>query len=154
MSATFLPQRMRFSIDRYHRMVAAHVLTERDHVELIEGEILQTAPIGTPHAATTVLLTERLTLGLGRAATISVGGPLVLGDFSEPEPDLVLLGRREDCYRGKHPTAADALLLIEVSELAGLRSGSQACALRAVSDLRVLGRRSGSAAGPRLSRAR
>ncbi|HXN10869.1 MAG TPA: Uma2 family endonuclease [Steroidobacteraceae bacterium] len=116
MSAAFLPSRMRFSIDRYHKMVAAGVLTESDRVELIEGEILEMAPIGTPHSATTALLYERFTFALQRAATISAGGPLVLGDFSEPEPDLMLLLRREDFYRGQHPVAADVLLLIEISD--------------------------------------
>jgi Uma2 family endonuclease len=116
MSAAFLPSRMRFSVDRYHQMVAAGVLTKYDHVELIEGEILERAPIGTSHAATTALLNERLTFALQRAATISVGGPIVLGDFSEPEPDLMLLERREDFYRAKHPVAKDVLLLIEVSD--------------------------------------
>jgi Uma2 family endonuclease len=109
---------MRFSVDRYHKMVAAGVLTEYDHVELIEGEILEMAPIGSPHAATTALLYERFTFALQRAATISVGGPIVLGDFSEPEPDLMLLERREDFYRAKHPVAKDVLLLIEVSDSA------------------------------------
>jgi Uma2 family endonuclease len=116
MSAVLLPSRMRFSVDRYHRMVAAGVLTEYDRVELIEGEIIEMSPIGTPHTATTARLNEWLSLGLARAATISVGGPLVLGDFSEPEPDLMLLRRREDFYRDQHPVAADVLLLIEVSD--------------------------------------
>jgi Uma2 family endonuclease len=116
MSAVFLPSRMRFSIDRYHKMVAAGVLTEYDRVELIEGEILEMSPVGTPHTATTARLNEWLSLGLARAATISVGGPVVLGDFSESEPDLMLLRRREDFYRGQHPAAADVLLLIEVSD--------------------------------------
>jgi Uma2 family endonuclease len=116
MNAAFLPSRMRFSVDHYHKMIAAGVLTEYDHVELIDGEILEMAPIGSPHTATTALLTEWLSLGLNRAATISVGGPLVLGDFSEPEPDLMLLTRREDFYRTQHAVASDVLLLIEVSD--------------------------------------
>ena len=31
MNASFLPSRMRFSVDRYHKMIAAGVLTEFDH---------------------------------------------------------------------------------------------------------------------------
>ena len=51
-------------------------------------------------------------------ATLTVvgGGPVVLGEFSEPQPDLTLLKRRADFYSGKHPEAADVLLRIEVSD--------------------------------------
>ena len=38
-----------------------------------------------------------------------------MGEFSEPQPDLMLLKRREDFYSGKIPEATDVLLLIEVS---------------------------------------
>jgi Uma2 family endonuclease len=36
--------------------------------------------------------------------------------MSEPQPDLMLLRPREDCYSNSHPTARDVLLLIEVSD--------------------------------------
>jgi Uma2 family endonuclease len=40
-----------------------------------------------------------------------------MGEFSEPQPDLTLLKRpAEFYYSGKHPEAADVLLLIEVSD--------------------------------------
>jgi Uma2 family endonuclease len=39
-----------------------------------------------------------------------------LGDFSVPQPDIMLLKRREDFYFGRRPTASDVLLLIEVSD--------------------------------------
>jgi Uma2 family endonuclease len=39
-----------------------------------------------------------------------------LGPLSEPQPDLAVLGRREDRYTGGHPTAADVLLIVEVSD--------------------------------------
>jgi Uma2 family endonuclease len=40
----------------------------------------------------------------------------VLGKYSAPEPDFLLLAYREDFYEHRAPEAADALLIIEVSE--------------------------------------
>jgi len=36
--------------------------------------------------------------------------------YSEPEPDLLVLRPRADRYRASHPSAADVLLLVEVSD--------------------------------------
>jgi Uma2 family endonuclease len=44
-----------------------------------------------------------------------VQSPIRLGESSEPQPDLVLLRRREDFYRAAHPQPADILLVIEIA---------------------------------------
>jgi Uma2 family endonuclease len=116
MSARFEPTRMQISIERYQKMVAAGVLTKYDRVELIEGEIIDMAPIGKLHTAIASQLHELFATKLGGQANVVSGGPLNLGDFSEPQPDVMLLKRRENFYRDKLPEAADALLVVEVSE--------------------------------------
>jgi Uma2 family endonuclease len=65
MNAAFTPTRMRITIDRYQKMVASGVLTPRDRVELIEGEILDMAPVGTRHASVTRRLHKQLVLAVG-----------------------------------------------------------------------------------------
>ncbi len=42
--------------------------------------------------------------------------PLLLDEHYAPEPDLMLLKRREDSYTAALPTGADVLLLIEVGD--------------------------------------
>src|ERR1700722_4583510 len=116
MSSAFTPSRTRISTDRYHLMVARGVLTKYDRIELIEGEMFDMAPMGTAHSAITSRLNELFIWAVRRSATVVVGGPVVLGEFSEPQPDLMLLKRRADFYSGAHPVAADVLLLIEVSD--------------------------------------
>src|SRR5262249_37944553 len=39
-----------------------------------------------------------------------------LGEHSEPQPDLVLLRRREDFYAGADPGPGDVLLVVEVAD--------------------------------------
>jgi Uma2 family endonuclease len=97
-------------------MVATGVLTKYDRIELIEGDMLDMAPMGTKHSALTSRLHELFVLALSPSATIVSGGPVNLGEFSEPQPDLMLLKRRADFYSGKIPEAEDVLLLIEVSD--------------------------------------
>ena len=116
MSSTFTRTRTRISTDRYEMMIATGVLTKYDRIELIEGDMLDMAPIGDQHTAITSRLNEFFVFAVARSATIVSGGAIKLGDFSEPQPDLMLLKRRADFYSGKRPEAPDVLLLIEVSD--------------------------------------
>jgi Uma2 family endonuclease len=116
MNAASTPTRLRVTADRYQKMVATGVLTKYDRVELIEGEMLEMAPMGGKHSAITARLTEKFVLGLAPSATVVVGGPVNLGQYSEPQPDLMLLKRRADFYGERIPEAADVLLLVEVSD--------------------------------------
>jgi len=97
-------------------MGEAGVFLEDDRVELIEGEILKMSPIGSRHAATVKRLNGQLNRLLGDRAIVSVQDPILLNDFSEPQPDIAILRRRDDFYAQAHPTAEDALLIIEIAD--------------------------------------
>ena len=116
MSVTFIPEKTRISVARYQKMVATGVLNKMDRIELIDGEMIDMAPIGTKHVAITTRLNKLFVLGSGDTAIVSPGGPVKLGDFSEPQPDLLVLRPRSDDYAEQIPDPADVLLLIEVSD--------------------------------------
>lgn len=40
-----------FTVAEYHQMIETGVIKEDDRVELLNGEIIQTSPIGPRHAA-------------------------------------------------------------------------------------------------------
>jgi Uma2 family endonuclease len=105
-----------FTVDEYHRMSEAGILTEADRVELIEGEIIKMSPIGKQHAACVKRLNAILSRKVGDAAIISVQDPIRLDDYSEPEPDVALLRPRDDFYSGELPGAEDVFLIIEVAD--------------------------------------
>ena len=108
--------RKRFTVEDYYRMANAGILAPGDRVELIDGEIIQMSPIGTRHLGC-VNATNAVFLDAFKGrAVISGQNPVQLSDFTEPQPDIVLLKVRNDFYRGKHPEAADALLVVEVSD--------------------------------------
>lgn len=111
-----LPKRHRLTVGDFHKLGEAGILGEDARVELIEGELIDMAPIGSSHAGTVRLLIRTLTRCLGDNAIIDAQNPIILGDESEPQPDIAVLRPRDDYYRASHPRAEDILLLIEVSD--------------------------------------
>jgi Uma2 family endonuclease len=109
-------ERRLFDANEYHRMAEAGVLSEDDRVELIEGEILRMAAVGSRHAACVKRLNALLVGLVGGTAIVAVQDPIRLDYRSEPEPDIALLEPREDFYAGGHPTPDDVFLLIEVAD--------------------------------------
>jgi Uma2 family endonuclease len=108
--------RRQFTVDEYIRMIDARILDGTDHVELIEGDILQMAPIGPSHASCVAMLTRQLVVGVGARALVVPQMTLPLSPRSAPEPDLTVLRPRETPYREAWATPSDVLLLVEVSD--------------------------------------
>ena len=106
----------KYTVAEYHVMGEAGILTQNDRVELIDGEIVQMPPIGSSHQETVDVLTELFVSLVSGEARVRVQGPVRLGERGEPEPDLLLLRRREGFYRSAHPQPNDVFLAVEVSE--------------------------------------
>ena len=78
------------------------------------------APMGNWYAFVVSELHRMLLLGLGERAVVRSQTPLVLGEDSAPEPDVLVLRWRDDQYRDALPEARDAQLLVEVDRDAKL----------------------------------
>jgi Uma2 family endonuclease len=106
-----------FTVAEYNRMAETGILSEDDRVELLEGEIVEMSPIGSRHAACVDRMTKLFIMSIAAENyTVRVQSPLQLDDYSEPQPDLSLLKPRADFYEQAHPTPADTLLVVEVSD--------------------------------------
>jgi Uma2 family endonuclease len=111
------PARHRLDVGAYYRMADAGILSHSERVELIDGDIFDMNPIGSRHAA----VTRRLERQFARAVAdgvvlVSVQNPLRLDAYNEPESDFVALAPRPDACAASHPGAAEALILVEVSD--------------------------------------
>jgi Uma2 family endonuclease len=104
------------SVKEYDEMIAHGILTTEDKVELLNGVIIEKMPKGIKHAAVNDLVAEVFREKLGNQAIIRNQNPIVLDDYSEPEPDLVLAKPPREIYFEKHPTPEDILLIIEISD--------------------------------------
>jgi Uma2 family endonuclease len=105
-----------FTVDEYHRMAEVGIFKEDDRVELLDGEVVQMAPIGSKHAACVDRLNELLVRAVSRLAIIRTQSSIRLGTHSEPQPDLALLKRQANYYSPELPGPQDVLLVIEVAD--------------------------------------
>jgi Uma2 family endonuclease len=71
-------------------MIDTKILDEDEHVELLEGEIVQMSPQEKPHARAMGKLNRSFTRALGDEYNVRIQVPLTLPD-SEPEPDLAVV---------------------------------------------------------------
>ncbi len=115
-AVTEIPRRHRLTVGQYHRMGEAGIFAPDARVELIEGEVIDMAPIGSRPAGTVSYLVHRFVLAAGPKACVSCQNPIILDAYNEPQPDLSLLKPRPDFYRSSHPRPADVLLAVEVAE--------------------------------------
>ena len=109
-------QRRLFTVQEYHLMGEAGIFGEDDRVELIEGEIIEMAAIGTRHASCVKRILRRFSVIPENIAILGVQDPIQLTERTEPQPDVVLLQPRSDYYATAHPIPSEVLLLVEVSD--------------------------------------
>jgi Uma2 family endonuclease len=110
------PPKQLVTVEEYHRMAEIGVLDSNSRVELIEGEIIDMAPIGISHNSVVDRLTQWLITALAGQAIVRVQGSFRLSNITEPQPDLILLKPRDDFYAAKFAAGEDTLLVIEVSD--------------------------------------
>jgi len=108
--------RQYLTVDDYYGMAEKGKLSNDEHVELIEGEIVPMSPIGRRHAGCVNKLNNLFGRILGDKAVVAVQNPVRLSIYSEPEPDIALLRPRADFYSASHPSPAEVLLIVEVAD--------------------------------------
>jgi Uma2 family endonuclease len=104
----------RFTVDEYHRLGEVGILGEDDRVELLDGDLINMAPIGGEHRtlvdSLNQLLASRAEKGRYR---IGIQNPISLDSYSEPQPDVVLY---DSSILGRHPRPNEIFLLAEVAD--------------------------------------
>ncbi|MBH8564693.1 Uma2 family endonuclease [Nostoc sp. CENA67] len=103
-----------WTVEEYHRMIEAGILTSKDKVELLDGRIIQMSPLSPPNAATTQRASDYLKVQLMGKAHVRMQLPITLST-SEPEPDIAVVRIDANGYADHHPTPSEILLLVEVA---------------------------------------
>jgi Uma2 family endonuclease len=110
------PSTRRFSVKEYDAMIEHGILTTEDRVELLNGEIIDKMPKGPKHAALNDDASDFFKEALGRQVVVRNQNPILLNEYSEPEPDIVLARPPRAKYHSQHPTPEDILLIVETSD--------------------------------------
>lgn len=97
-------------------MAQAGIFAPHERVELLDGEIIPMLPIGSWHHGAVIWLDSFFQEQSRGRWLVSCQGPLHAGPRDVPQPDLLLIQRRPDFYKRKHPRTSDAFLAIEVSD--------------------------------------
>lgn len=103
-------------INEWQKLGEANIFPPDSHLELIEGEILEMAPIGFNHAGHLMRLINYFAATVQGKAIVNAQNPLLLNNYSEPQPDFLLLRPEDSFYTTRHPTATDVLLLVEIAD--------------------------------------
>jgi Uma2 family endonuclease len=106
---------MRFSVARYHDMIRAGLLTTEDHVELLEGLLINKMPKSPRHRMVTKLVRSALEAITPSGWYVDSQEPITLGE-SEPEPDAVVVRGETRDFFDRHPEPKDLALVVEVSD--------------------------------------
>jgi len=105
----------RLSVERYHEMIRAGVLTEEDPVELLDGWLVEKMVKSRGHTLATQQARSAIEGVIPGGWYVHSQEPVTLAT-SEPEPDaLVVRGRPAD-YPDWQPTARDVALVVEVAD--------------------------------------
>jgi len=104
------------TVEEYYTRAQIGLIDPDARVELIEGEVIDMAPIGNRHGYAVDLLNARLCALADDKAIVRVQGALRLSNITELQPDVSLLKMRADRYRESQACGTDALLVIEVSD--------------------------------------
>ena len=105
----------RFTVEEYHQLGEAGILTPEDRVELIDGWIVEKAVHNPPHRRVNVRLQRVLPRQLPAGVEVQFQLPITL-PTSEPEPDAAVARGPAERYDDAHPGPRDVSLVIEVSD--------------------------------------
>ena len=109
-----LPLR-KFTVEEFVRMGEAGIFEPDGRVELVDGVIVEMAPIGRPHGHRTNRIVRTFGRLLPDDIEVSVQSTIRLNDWTGPEPDIALLTPEASLDTENIPRPEGILLVVEVA---------------------------------------
>jgi Uma2 family endonuclease len=128
MSGTLIPPQMpttpphafpglyRLTVGQYDQMIRDGMIGENEPVELIEGLLVTKVGRNRPHIVAAKIGFEALTRVVPAGWHVAKEDPLVISNWSKPEPDLAIVRGNAKDYLERDVAAADVELVVEIAE--------------------------------------
>jgi Uma2 family endonuclease len=127
MKHTPQPGLHRFTRHEYERLIDHGFLDEDDPIELVDGLLLVKEPQSSAHRTAVLLVAKALERAFGDGWFVQTQSPIILGDRSEPEPDVCAVRGSPREYVDSHPRLP--ALVVEVAQSGlGIARGRKAAA--------------------------
>src|SRR2546425_6841285 len=94
----------RWTRHEYERLIDHGFLDEDDPIELLDGLLLVKEPQHSAHRTAVLLVAKAVERAFGEGWFVQTQSPIVLGDRSEPEPDVCVVRGSPRDYVDAHPT--------------------------------------------------
>lgn len=85
-----------------------------EHLELIDGELLEVTPQGPTHSNLLAVLARRFTQ-IYPNALVRQGAPIVCSERTMPEPDVTVVAGDEKTFAKRLPNGNETTLVVEVT---------------------------------------
>jgi Uma2 family endonuclease len=108
------PSAYRFTVEQYHQMIRAGVLTKDDKVELLEGYLVLKMATDPAHDGTIDLVKVALEAVLPRGWFLRIQQTVALPD-SNPQPDIAAVRGGPRSFVARHPGPADVGVVVEIA---------------------------------------
>jgi Uma2 family endonuclease len=105
-----------FTVTEFHRMADVGIIDGDERVELLDGQIVEMAPLGVRHWDQHASIVRYLNAVLAGRAKIVGQGSFPLGPSSEPQPDIAVLALRSYRRDNRMPTPNEVLAFIELAD--------------------------------------
>jgi Uma2 family endonuclease len=105
----------RFTVEEYHRMIAAGILDDDERVELLEGMITLMSPQEPPHVLVLGLAEDLIPPVLPKGWVARFQVPITTAQ-GEPEPDIAVVRGPRRRYLKRHPRGSDIALIGEIAD--------------------------------------
>ena len=106
----------KFTVDEFVRMAEVGILDPDNLVELIDGVIVEMAPIGRPHGHRTNRITRVFIEKIPNDIEVNIQSTIRLNDRTAPEPDIAILTHDASLDEENIPRPEGILLVAEVAD--------------------------------------
>jgi Uma2 family endonuclease len=106
------PRPLLWTVDQFHYLGDLGCFEGR-RAWLVDGVIVEEGPMNPPHAIAATKTEDAVRDAFGKGFHVRVAKPLVLGQATDPEPDVAAVTGKPGDYT-THPTTA--VLVVEVSD--------------------------------------